>query len=48
MTRSDIALALSTGWPYPVVAALDDRVKATCWVLLEDDYDRRKDAARGT
>lgn len=36
MTRRDVALALSTGWPYPVVAELDDRIKATVWQLLEE------------
>jgi hypothetical protein len=47
VTRSDISLALSTGQPYPVVARLDDRVKATMWDLLEDAEDARKDANRG-
>lgn len=36
MTRRDVALALSTGWPYPVVAGLSDRIKATAWELLEE------------
>lgn len=44
MTRSDIALALSTGWPPPVIDALDDRTKATLWDLLEDLHDARRDA----
>lgn len=47
MTRSDIALALSTGWPYPVIVDLDDEVKATLWDLLEDAADARKDAGHG-
>jgi hypothetical protein len=41
VTRRDIALALSTGWPYPVVAELDDRIKVTAWHLLEDSQDQR-------
>lgn len=45
MTRRDIALALSAGLPYPVVADLDDRVKATMWVLLQDERDRRDGGA---
>lgn len=40
MTRRDVALALSTGWPYPVVADLDDRIKSTAWELLQDQQDR--------
>jgi hypothetical protein len=38
--RRDVALALSTGWPYPVVARLDDRIKVTAWQLLEDQEQR--------
>lgn len=41
MIRRDIALALSTGWPYPVVAGLDDRVKVTVWHLIEQAQDQR-------
>lgn len=47
MIRSDVALALSTGWPYGSVARLDDRIKATVWDILEDQQDARRDAARG-
>lgn len=41
MTRRDVALALSTGWPYPLVADLDDRIKATAWELLEQQAENR-------
>ncbi len=41
MIRRDVALALSTGWPYPVVARLDDRIKVTVWQVLEDAQDQR-------
>lgn len=40
MTRRDVALALQTGWPYPVVETLDDRIKATIWQLIEESGDR--------
>lgn len=41
MIRRDVALALSAGWPYHVVAELDDRIKATAWQLIEDAADER-------
>ncbi|WP_285904660.1 hypothetical protein [Paractinoplanes hotanensis] len=43
MTRRDIALAMSLTLPYDVVAAWDDRIKATHWDLLEDMRDRTEE-----
>lgn len=43
MIRRDLALALSAKLAPSEVALLDDRDKATLWVLIED----AADAARG-
>ena len=42
MIRSDLALALSTGFAPGIIAALDDREKATLWQLLEDYRDQQE------
>lgn len=47
MTRGDVELAVSLGLPYPVVAALDDRIKVTYWDVLEREADKRKDGGGG-
>lgn len=41
MIRRDVALALSVGVPYDVVAGWDDRIKATYWELVEQVRDER-------
>lgn len=46
MIRSDLALSLSTGWAYPVVEALDDRLKATLWEIVEDERERQRQRAQ--
>lgn len=42
MTRSDLALALSTGWTWDVVQGLDDRIKATLWEMIDDERERQR------